>query len=217
MTQHKSAMPIAKEGMSIIVGLLLLLVVVFFVSDGMLDTLVVLGLFLGALYVFRTPNRTPAYFEEGAIVAPCDGIISSIEPLMCKGILQSECVKITIHTRLGDVGILSAPIGGTIDIVSHTKGMQLSLFSPKSHVLNEHAKVVFRDYQEHTVVLKHRLQRGNVAISLREPLDHTIELGQHYGFMAHGETLLFVPASTRLAVKKGMTIEASQTLLGYFA
>ena len=210
---------IAKEAFWPIFFIAIIVSLTLLTSESFFNKLIALLFFLITLYLFRNPERLVDYYDAASIKAPCDGYISSIETIACKGIIQDECLKITVQNRLLDASQLRSPIEGTVEVVNHYRGAQLSLHSSKAAFLNEQAKIVFREEKspDHVVVIKHQLDRFNLALSLYPEGIESIKVGRRYGFIFHGQTTIFIPSSCRLAVKNGDEITASTTLLGYFS
>lgn len=210
---------IAKEAFWPIFFIAIIVSFTLLTSDSFFNKLIALLLFLVTIYLFRNPERLVDHYDAASIKAPCDGYISAIETIECKGIIQDECLKITIQNRLLDASQLRSPIEGSIEVVNHYRGAQLSVHSNKAAHLNEQAKIVFREEQSpnHVVVIKHQLDRFNLPLTFYPAGAEAIKVGRRYGFIFHGQTTIFIPGSCRLAIKSGDEIKAATTLLGYFS
>jgi phosphatidylserine decarboxylase len=210
---------IAKEGFKAVSLVALVVIVILLFSENFLLKLFALIAFGIVLFVFKNPERSSDRFESGAIMSVCDGIVSNIETIECKGKIKGECYKITITNRLIDSGVLRVPFRSEFALNEMQRGVQLAAHSPKALSLNEQAKVMF--VQEHSdknkIVVKHYLNRFSTAISLYPSVGQETQMGSRYGFMFHGTVLIFLPSYTRLDIKKGDELRAGETIIGFFS
>lgn len=215
--QKSGSFFIVKEGFSFIVATALIAMAGLYFSHAFVLHLFVLALFGFSLYIFRNPNRPIEAQDLDAIVSPCDGYISDIQTLECKGKLTGECIKLTVHLPLLASGVLRAPIKGKLAYLELKRGAQLALSHPKAKHLNEQAKVMFEKSAKHRVVIKEKLNRFNPPLSFYHSLADELDMSQVYGFMLHGELEIFLPQSCRINIKRGSELKAGETVLGYFA
>lgn len=208
---------IAKEGFSFIFCCALFAIALLYFTHTFFFHLIAIIIFGAALYIFRTPSRIPDQYDEDAIVSPCDGYISDISTIECKGKLTGECIKVSIRVPLVASGVLRAPIKGRLMLLELEHGAQLSLAHPKSEKINEHAKLMFEATPKNRVVIKQRLNRLNPPLSFYIKEGETVDRGDRYGYMLHGKIELFLPQSCRVSVKRGEDIKAGETLLAYFS
>ena len=218
MTNKSNNFIIAKEAFKVVSTVAFLVMVVVLTTDHFFFTFASLLIFAITLYLFRNPERIIERGESTAIRAVCDGVISNIETIECKGIIQGECLKVSITNRLIDIGVLRTPFDGSFALNETLRGMQLATHSPKSLQLNEQAKVMFQsEPNENKIVIKHYVNRFNVPISLYPKVNDKLLSGERYGYMLHGTILVFLPACTRLNIKKGDEVKAGETILGFFS
>lgn len=218
MTNKSNNFIIAKEAFRVVTIVALMAIVVLITTDHFFFTFAALLIFGVTLYLFRNPERIIERGESTAIRAICDGVISNIETIECKGKIQGECFKVSITNRLIDIGVLRAPFDGSFALNETFRGMQLATHSPKSLLLNEQAKVMFQsEPNENKIVIKHYVNRFNVPISLYPKVNDKLLSGERYGYMLHGTILVFLPACTRLNIKKGDEVKAGETILGFFS
>jgi len=187
------------------IGCLFVLYIMLLVLD--LDLLALLAFvgFLGALYLFRNPERIIKHFENSAVIAPCDGVVTFIEN-------DKDKTVISVKNRCQDVSILRAPIDAQTILYEHIKGAALDIHTQEAEKLNEHAQVTFQNTTAEIKVL-HKLSLSFLGIRLSMP--QRIMRGHRYGLMLHGETQIILPASTRVSVKRGEYIKAGESLIAY--
>lgn len=207
---------IAKEGYKVVAITLLLALFLVIIGDSFFIKASAIAISVAVLYLFRNPERvTPIQYQGDAIVAPCDGRVVLIESYDCAGNIQGECYKLTIEKSFFDVGILRSPINNNQVTESFYRGIQTPADEKRLH-LNEQAKVVFvGDDSNKKVVLKHFLHPFSMALSLFHR-EGEIGMGERYGFMMRGEVQVFVPASCRIAIKRGTEVIAGETVIAYF-
>ncbi len=210
---------IAQEGFKAVFVVAVMAIVILLLSDTFLLKLFALIAFAAVLFVFKNPERTVERIESGAIMSVCDGIVSDIETIECKGKIKGECYKITITNRLIDAGTLRVPFSSKCTLKELQRGVQLAAHSPKALTLNEQAKVMFsqKKNDENRVVIKHFVNRFSTPIALYPELHQDVKIGSRYGYILHGTLLLFLPSHTRLDIKKGDELRASETVIGFFS
>jgi phosphatidylserine decarboxylase len=204
-------LPIAKEGIKYIFCSLM-----FFVLFGFLDfdflqffTFIATIFFI---YVFRNPERELPSFQDGSVVAPCDGTISSIEELKD----DEYAYKVNIDGSFFNVSLLRVPLTSTLEKVEVLRGARISKFNALYVDLNENATLIFKDSANNTLKVKHTLKQGFKPLDISMIQARKLNQGSRYGVMVNGITTLYLPKNFRLSVSVGAEINASQTLIGYF-
>ena len=203
---------IAKSGW-IYIGYGLLAFAIFSLLDMEFLAFIAFGLTLFFVYVFRNPEREIPFYQTNSLVAPCDGVVTSIEQLE-----DSEyAYRVDIESSYFNVGMLRVALNAKVDSVHVIRGSRVSKNSKLFALLNEYAEIVFRDANGNTIKVLHRLKQGFA------PLDIDLIEGQElmqtarYGVMVNGVTSLYLPANFRLNLHVGQELSASETLVGYFS
>jgi len=218
MKQMSNSFFFVKEGFKTVFITAVLTGLVLLLCNAVILKLLAMVMLAVSLFLFRNPERDLEHFEPSAIMSVCDGIISNIETLECRGKIKGECIKICITNRFIDASVLRAPFDASFALNETKRGAQLASHSGKAMVLNEQAKVMFTQNsdKENKMVVKHYLNRFNLPISLSPNVGDRVEIASPYGFILHGTILVFLPVSARLDIKKGDEVKAGETILGYF-
>lgn len=204
-------LPIAKEGLRYICC-----AICFFVVFGLLD-LDFLQFFafiatIFFIFVFRNPEREISNFQDSSVVAPCDGVISSIEELKD----DEYAYKVEIDGSFFNVSLLRVPLVSTLEKVEVLRGARVSKFNALHVEINENATLVFKDKDENTLKVTHRLKQSFKPLDIEMIPSQQLNQGARYGVMVNGITTLYLPKNFRLNVSVGAEVNASQTLIGYF-
>ena len=208
---RNNLLPIAKEGMKYIFCSFGFFILFGFLDFEFLQFFTFLS-FVFFIYVFRNPEREIPSFQDASVVAPADGIISSIEELKD----EEYAYKVVIDSSFFNVALLRTPIVAKVEEVEILRGANLSKYHPLHVEINENATVIFKDIKENTLKVTHRLKQGFKPLDINIIKSQNLNQGSRYGVMINGITTLYLPKNFRLNVSKGAEVNASQTLIGYF-
>ena len=203
--------PIANEGIVYILSSFVLFLTLGFLDLSFLQFFSFLAT-LFFIFVFRNPEREYMHFAEGSVVAPVDGIISSIEEIKD----GAYAYKIEISTNYSNVSILRMPIDGNVSNIKLHRGARVSFLNQLSKDINENCEIIFCDVNKNRLKLVHRLKQSFVGIVINIIKSQKLYQGSRYGVMVNGTTTLYLPQSFRLNVSVGAELSASETLIGYF-
>ena len=205
--------PIAKEGWSYILGAFGVFVLSFLLDFDFLEFLSFFAL-LFFVFVFRNPEREHLLYQEQSVVAPIDGVVSSIQEI---GEDTNDGYKIVVETGYAHVALLRAPFNATIEDAALLKGARLSRLSPLSEELGERAEFTLSDPKSSNKMrIVHRLKQSFAPLSISVSTNQTIMQGARYGVMVNGTTTLYLPKNFRCNINVGSELVASETLVGYF-
>lgn len=168
------------------------------------------------LWFFRDPNRIiPAAAEDAAVLlAPADGKIVQIIPIMESEFLQGAAVQVSIFLSPLDVHVNRSPVSGIVEFFRYLPGDYLVAWHPKSSELNEQSRVGVRN--THGKVLFKQIT-GYLArrIVCEVKTGDTLHSGEKIGMMKFGSRMdIIVPPDTELYVKNGDRVVGGETLLG---
>lgn len=203
---------IAKSGWSYI-GYALLAFVIFSILD--LDLLAFASFLLSVffIYVFRNPEKEMPFFQPNSVVAPVDGVVTTIQQLE-----DSEYVyKIDIESSYFNIGVLRFPMDAKVETVTVVKGSRVAKNSKLFPLLNEYAELVFVDNAENKVKVLHRLKQSFAPIDIDLVKNQELMQRTRYGTMINGVTSIYLKSNFRLNVSVGQETSASETLIGYFS
>lgn len=209
----------AKEGLSIILFLLLLAVITtggVWISGNFIFIFVA-GLcwliFLFTLYFFRDPERQVPP-EQGIIVSPADGKIISIEQVRESEFIGNNTRKISIFMSPIDVHINRIPISGTIAYFRYMHGKFFAAYNPKASAMNEQT-VIGIENQRIKILFKQiaGILARRIICNLGE--NQLVETGQRFGLIKYGSRVeIFLPPEVKLTVKEGQKAIGGETILG---
>lgn len=217
-------MKIHKEGLKIIPVAFFILAVLDAIIYVLLKNyfifypLIGASLILAALvvYFFRVPNREIKE-NENEIMAPADGEIVAIEPVLEKEYFKDERIQISIFMSPLNVHQNRAPVTGEVVYVNHISGHFYPAFVAKSSEENERCTAVFK--MKNGVEILSRQIAGAVArriATYKKPGDK-INQGQEYGFIRFGSRVdVFVPTTAKINVELHQKSVGGKTILATF-
>lgn len=203
---------IAKSGWSYI-GYALLAFVIFSILD--LDLLAFASFLFAVffIYVFRNPEKEMPFFQPNSVVAPTDGVVTTIQQLE-----DSEyAYKIDIESSYFNIGVLRFPMDTKVETVTVVKGSRVAKNSKLFPLLNEYAELVFVDNAENRVKVIHRLKQSFAPIDIDLVKNQELMQRTRYGTMVNGVTSIYLKSNFRVNVSVGQETSASETLIGYFS
>ena len=203
---------IAKSGWSYI-GYALLAFVIFSILD--LDLLAFASFLFAVffIYVFRNPEKEMPFFQPNSVVAPVDGVVTTIQQLE-----DSEyAYKIDIESSYFNIGVLRFPMDAKVETVTVVKGSRVAKNSKLFPLLNEYAELVFVDNAENRVKVIHRLKQSFAPIDIDLVKNQELMQRTRYGTMVNGVTSIYLKSNFRVNVSVGQETSASETLIGYFS
>ncbi|MEM6584827.1 MAG: phosphatidylserine decarboxylase [Pseudomonadota bacterium] len=187
---------------------------------------VLLGLSAWVFAFFRDPERVVPQ-DEGAIVAPADGIVSLISQMEPPIELQVEdgsgtpvlpagpVTRISIFMSVFDVHINRAPIAGIVRRIVYMPGKFMNADLDKASEENERQHFLI-ERGDGTLIGFTQIA-GLVArriVPFVKPGD-TVAKGQRVGLIRFGSRVdVYLPAGTDSKVLLGQTIVAGETVLG---
>ena len=204
-------LPIAKEGLNYIFYSIGFFLIFGFLDFDFLQFFSFLAIIF-FIFVFRNPERDMPSFQDASVVAPSDGVISSIQELKD----DEYGYKIEIDGGFFDVSLLRVPLVSTLEKVEVLRGARISKFSTLHVDINENATLVFKDKNENTLKVTHRLKQSFKPLDIEIIKSQNLNQGARYGVMVNGITTLYLPKNFRLNISVGTEVRASETLIGYF-
>ncbi len=204
--------PIAQAGIKY-VSISAAVFVLFFLFDFELLTFIAFLVTLALGLSFRNPERELPPFEQGSVVSPVDGLVTSIESIED----DNFAYKIKIDTTSLDVGVLRVPMASKLQSLQYFHGARLSDASQLHQDINENATLVFEDSNANLVKIHHRLKQSFAPIFIDVIEAQELRQGTRYGVQINGATTIFLPKNFRVNVSVGNQLQGSQTLLGYLS
>lgn len=180
-----------------------------------------IGITIWVCAFFRDPIRAVPQ-GEGVIVAPADGLVTMIEPVVPPREMQGEdglgpepLIRVSIFMSVFDVHINRAPIAGTIARVVYIAGKFLNASLDKASEENERQHILVRG-PDGTCIGFTQIA-GLVARRIMpfvRPGD-MVAAGQRVGLIRFGSRVdVYLPADAAPLVALGQRSIAGETVLG---
>jgi len=172
---------------------------------------------LFTLFFLRDPERK-APPDPATMYAPADGTIMDIRTIEEPLYLKAKVIRISIFMSVFNVHVNRSPINGTVELMQYNKGKFISAFKEKASEDNESLFIGIqaRDISEKIAV---KFIAGLIArrIAFYKELNDDMRQGERINLIRFGSRVdLFCPATSIIAVKKGDTMKAGQTVMAYF-
>jgi len=200
-------MRIARDGVPLVLGGLVLTLVLWFAGWGGLG---LLALLLSAFvaYFFRDPERDAPRQDE-AILAPGDGRVISVRN-------EGPRQMVSIFLSLFDVHVNRAPISGVVQEVEHRPGRFFSAYKDEASRENERTRIVISgDRGTVTFMQIAGLVARRIVCRLRP--GQTVSAGQRVGLIRFGSRIdLLLPPSVEAEVAVGDRVRGGLSVIGRF-
>ncbi|HQB31145.1 MAG TPA: phosphatidylserine decarboxylase family protein [Syntrophales bacterium] len=211
---RKKHFPVALEGMPFILSLTVL--VLLFAFFGFPRTaLVFLVPTVFTVWFFRNPERKVPE-DEKAVISPADGRVLKVEALVEDEILGEPVRKISIFMNVFNVHVNRMPFSGTIRKIRYTPGKFLSANLDKASRLNERNAILLETDGGLKILTTQiaGLIARRIVCWVEEGM--SVKRGERFGMIRFGSRLeVFMPPDARVAVEKGDTVRAGETIIGY--
>lgn len=215
-TIRNTMVPIHREGYPFIAGFAVATLVL-----GLLwGPLFWIGLILTAwcVYFFRDPPRvTPV--DDRLVVAPADGIVSSVGPAVPPrelGLSETEMLRISVFMNVFSCHINRAPVRGRISLIEHRPGQFLNADLDKASTENErNGLVVEGPYGPVAVVQIAGLIARRIVCWAEAPGE--IAVGERFGLIRFGSRVdVYLPSEARPRVAVGQVSVGGETVVAEF-
>lgn len=211
-----------KEGKAAVIASLLL----FFVLNGLayyflpstaakIITVLTLVPLCMVINFYRRPARKKVKVE-GAIVAPCDGKVVTIEETYEPEVLKCNVLQVSIFMSPFNVHINWFPVGGQVEYYRHHDGNKAAAYLPKSSTENERSSVLIRTKGGQQVLVRQvagAMARRVVTYAKEGAI---VTQSEEMGFIKLGSRVdLYLPIGTEIDVKLKDETTGSQTVIGW--
>lgn len=171
---------------------------------------------LGIAYFFRNPDRvTP--LRDGLIIAPADGRVLSVSPVMPPaelGLGAEQRVRISTFLSVLDVHILRSPAAGKVVRSVYVPGAFVNAALDKASEDNERRAYIIEraDGSEIAVVLIAGLVARRIVSFAHE--GDGVGAGERIGLIRFGSRAdVYLPPGKNALVSEGQTMVAGETVL----
>jgi len=164
------------------------------------------------LLFFRDPDRTTPR-EPNLVISPADGRVMVAGDPAGPGAPRGDWKTISIFLSPLDVHVNRTPVEGRVTHVEYHPGSFLPAYRQEAGQFNEWTEVWF-ERQGQPVVCRQIVGILARRIVCRIKEGDQVARGQRYGVMKFGSRIdLFLPLSSRIAVKVGERVVSGETTL----
>ncbi|MBP5260198.1 MAG: phosphatidylserine decarboxylase family protein [Paludibacteraceae bacterium] len=213
-------MKIHKEGRTILLILFCFIAIVngvVFLLDNHVAFIVTLSLsaviFLFFTFFFRINNRT-ILADENFVIAPADGRIVVIEPVMEDEILHAKCMQVSIFMSVFSMHANWFPIGGKVLHVSHQAGRKMAAYLPKSSRENERSSVVIEAPNGQHILVRQVAGALARRIVTYAKEGENCSINRQMGFIKFGSRVdLYLPMDAEIFVENDDETVGNETII----
>jgi phosphatidylserine decarboxylase len=162
-------------------------------------------------FFFRDPRRTSPT-DSSLVVSPADGRVTRIERLSPDD--ENSPTVVSIFLSPFDVHINRAPVAGTIQDVSYTRGKFLMATKEEASLVNEQNALTIKG-ERITVVCKQIAGILARRIVCWKRAGEELALGERFGLIKFSSrTDLILPPEVEVSVQVGMRVRGGVTIIG---
>lgn len=208
---HKMGIPIASEGLKLIIPLAVLTMVLFLLGWVIVGAAgLILTLFM--IFFFRNPRRTAPQGDH-LVVSPADGKVVAVKDVREDDYTHQDVKRISIFLSIFNVHVNCAPVRGTVESIDYKPGKFHIAAVEKASLENE---------QTSTVIVGHRckiLVRQIAGILARRIICYVkpgdvVEKGECYGLICFGSRVdIFLPENSEIRVKVGDRVKGARDII----
>jgi phosphatidylserine decarboxylase len=213
-------MRIHKEGKSILLGTLVVLLITHF-TLAKYSTMVYYAIFstistlfyAWMVWFFRNPRRIISQ-REGCVLAPADGTVVDIKEVYEDEYLQDKRIQISVFMSPFNVHVNRNPISGIVKFFKYHPGKYLVAWHPKSSTKNERTTVVVEHGQGIQILFRQiaGFLARRIIFYLRE--GEQVQQGSEFGFIKFGSRVdVFLPLNTKVKVSLGDKVKGGISIL----
>lgn len=214
-------MKIHKEGRHMLLILLFTLILIngalFILAGNIILPIVVTAIscivFIFFTYFFRISNRI-LIADDNYIIAPADGDIVVIEPVMENEFFHEERMQVSIFMSVFDVHANWFPVSGKVLHVSHQNGRKMAAYLPKSSTENERSSVIIEAKNGQKILVRQvagALARRIVTYAKEGTECH---INQQLGFIKFGSRVdMFLPMDAEILTELHEDTIGNETII----
>lgn len=166
-------------------------------------------------YFFRNPIRILDIDDPNFLIAPCDGRVVVIEPVVEPDYFHDKRLQVSIFMSPFNVHANWYPIEGEILKSEHQSGRHMGAWLPKSSIENERSLVVIRSKDGQEIMVRQvagAMARRVVTYATPGTRSHRNE---HLGFIKLGSRVdLYLPLDTEIFADFGDHVKGNETIIG---
>jgi len=212
---------LAKEGIGIVVGLLLLAATLFlgFIATEnailKISAIVFFSAALFSIYFFRDPVRTSPDIV-GAVVSPADGKVVSIVKEHDIHIVKGPVTRVSIFLSVFNVHVNRIPISGKINFFRYKKGAFINAYKKDASEVNEQT-IIGLESDGNKIVFKQiaGLIARRIVCHVRE--GNVVTRGEKFGIIKFGSRMdILLPENVEVKVNVNDRVKGGESVIGVF-
>ena len=220
-TKQRKRTGLHREGrkMLLVVALVVFiinLIAYFFWPHWILSILLALSavLLVFVVYFFRDPVRILTIDDPDYLVAPADGKVVVIEPVMENEYFHEERLQVSIFMSPFNVHANWYPCEGTILVSEHQSGNHKAAWLPKSSTENERSLVVIETKSKAVIAVRQIAGAMARRIVTYARAGKECHRNSHLGFIKLGSRVdLYLPLDTEMFVEMGDNVRGNETII----
>ena len=199
-----------------------LCVTLLFLPDSKVLTIIMIGvvslLLCFTLYFFRNPTREIVIDDVNFVIAPADGRVVAVEPVMENDYLHCQCMQVSIFMSPFNVHANWYPIEGEVLLSEHQKGRHQGAWLPKSSTENERSAVVIKAKNGQTILVRQIAGAMARRIVTYAKAGNQAHINQHLGFIKLGSRVdMYLPMDSDIYVVGGEHVVGNETIVAQLA
>ena len=166
------------------------------------------------VYFFRDPVRILTIDDPNYLVAPADGKVVVIEPVMENEYFHEQRLQVSIFMSPFNVHANWYPCEGTILVNEHQAGNHKAAWLPKSSTENERSLVVIETKSKAVIAVRQIAGAMARRIVTYARAGKECHRNSHLGFIKLGSRVdLYLPLNTEMFVEMGDNVRGNQTII----
>ena len=166
------------------------------------------------VYFFRDPVRILTIDDPDFLVAPADGKVVVIEPVMENEYFHEERLQVSIFMSPFNVHANWYPCEGTILVSEHQSGNHKAAWLPKSSTENERSLVVIETKSKAIIAVRQIAGAMARRIVTYARAGKECHRNSHLGFIKLGSRVdLYLPLNTEMFVEMGENVRGNETII----
>ncbi len=166
------------------------------------------------VYFFRDPVRIFTIDDPDYLVAPADGKVVVIEPVMENEYFHEQRLQVSIFMSPFNVHANWYPCEGTILVSEHQAGNHKAAWLPKSSTENERSLVVIETKSKAVIAVRQIAGAMARRIVTYARAGKECHRNTHLGFIKLGSRVdLYLPLDTEMFVEMGDNVRGNQTII----
>ena len=206
---------VAREGW-IFVAFFLAAAAVLYIFTGYWGAVPAVVLALFCIYFFRNPKRIISD-DAAAIVAPADGVIMDIEPVMEERFIHGQAIRVRIFLSLFNVHINRSPVDCEVVWVQKVGGKFLPAYKTEAGTVNVRNYLGLNANGQKILLVQITGLVARRLVCWVSPGD-LLQRGERFGLIRFGScTELYLPTDASIEIQAGEKVKGGETVIAKFA